>query len=411
MKLLQVDLLEEAQRKLVSMIRQIPVRTETVSLREGAYTQLAADILAPEDVPLFHRSAVDGYAVIAGDTHGASESIPAFLKVVEEVPMGRPASVKLERGQCAYVPTGGMIPEGADAMVMVEYCELTADGMVAVNQSVAAGRDIVYAGDDMKAGSVAMKAGTVLRPQEIGALAALGIGSVEVARPFRAAVISTGDELVAADREPEAGQIRESNSYAIKDQAQRAGMEVVSVGLYPDQEDVLEEGIRQAMASSDFVFLSGGSSQGKKDMTARLFEKVSDGGVCTHGLALKPGKPTILGWDGESHTVLIGLPGHPAAAFLVFELLVARSLKLVRGQRFWPCVKAKTMFNVASAPGRGTCMPVILESMEEGLQARPVLGRSGSWSILTKADGYFLLDHNQEGIKKGETVEVYLFER
>lgn len=403
--------MDEAQKKLYGFIRQIPVRTKKVSLREGAYTRLAADIPAPEDVPLFHRSTVDGYAVVAADTYGASESIPTFLKVAEEVSMGRAASVKLKSGQCAYVPTGGMIPEGADAMVMVEYCETLEDGMVAVCQPVAVGRDIVYRGDDMKEGTTVLKAGTVLRPQEIAALAALGVGTVEVEEPFRTAIISTGDELVPVDHKPEAGQIRESNSYSIKAQAERAGMEVVSTAFYPDDEAALEAGIRQAMECCDFVFLSGGSSQGKKDMTARLFDKVSGGGVCTHGLALKPGKPTILGWDRTTSTVLVGLPGHPSAASIVFELLVARTLRIHRGQRYQPYVEAKTMYNIASAPGRGTCMPVILRPGESGLEAEPVLGRSGNWSILVKADGYFLLDHNQEGIKAGETVKVYLFER
>lgn len=411
MELLQVDLMDEAQKKLSDFIGQIPVRTKKVSLREGAYTRLASDIPAPEDVPLFHRSTVDGYAVIAADTYGASESIPTFLKVVEEVMMGRAATASLKSGQCAYVPTGGMIPEGADAMVMVEYCESLDDGTVAVCQPVAVGRDIVRRGDDMKEGSIVLKAGTVLRPQEIAALAALGIDQVEVEEPFRTAIISTGDELVPVGGKPKAGQIRESNSYAIKAQAERAGMEVVSTAYYPDNEEVLEAGIRQAMECCDFVFLSGGSSQGKKDMTARLFDKVSNGGVCTHGLALKPGKPTILGWDKVSSTVLVGLPGHPSAASIVFELLVARTLRLHRGQPYQPYVEAKTMYNIASAPGRGTCMPVILHRKEEGFEAEPVLGRSGNWSILVKADGYFLLDHNQEGIKAGETVKVYLFER
>lgn len=411
MELLQVDLMDEAQKKLSGFIRRLPARTKQVPLRDGAYTRLATDVSAPEDVPLFHRSTVDGYAVVAADTYGASESIPTFLKVVEEVSMGKAATAKLKSGQCAYVPTGGMIPEGADAMVMVEYCEALEDGTVAVCQPSAVGRDIVCRGDDMKEGSIVLKAGTVLRPQEIAALAALGIDTVEVEEPFRTALISTGDELVPVDRKPEAGQIRESNSYSIKAQAERAGMEVVSTAFYPDHEEELEAGIRQAMETCDFVFLSGGSSQGKKDMTARLFDRVSNGGVCTHGLALKPGKPTILGWDETSRTILVGLPGHPSAASIVFELLVARTLKLHRGQLYQPYVEARTMYNIASAPGRGTCMPVILHQEGEGLLAEPVLGRSGNWSILVNADGYFLLDHNQEGIKAGETVRVYLFER
>ncbi len=409
MELFKVDLLEEAQEKLLSFMARIPVREETVPLTKAYGLLLAQEITAPEDVPKFSRSAVDGYAVIASDTYGASDTIPTFLTLVEEVFMGQPAKASIEHGQCAYVPTGGMIPKGADAMVMVEYCEYPSPSVVAVRQAVAVGKDIVHRGDDMKEGSVVLQNGILLRPQEIASLAALGIDCVQVRKPYRVSILSTGDELTAVNRKPKKGQIRESNSYCIRGQAIRAGMDVVCVKTYPDDEEALEQGIRSAMENSDFVFLSGGSSKGKKDLTARLLDRLSGGGVYTHGLALKPGKPTILGWDEKTHTILAGLPGHPSAAAIVFELLFARTMRKMQGRMLEPCVTAKVTHNVASAPGRGTCVPVTLRQGADGIEAEPVLGRSGSWSILVKADGYFLLDHNREGINTGETVHVYLF--
>lgn len=407
MELLQVDLVEEAQSKLKTFIEKLPPKTETISLRDAVYHCLAQDIYAPEDVPLFERSTVDGYAVIASDTYGACDSIPVFLKIVEEVGMGKESTVKLEHGQCAYVPTGGMIPKGANAMVMIEHCENFNKNTIAVYKPTAIGQDVVHIGDDMKSGSLILKAGERLKPQGIAALATLGITKVKVRKPYQVAIISTGDELLPIDCTPKNGQIRESNSYCIAAQAEKLGMQVVSIKCYKDQELELEKGICDELENCDFIFLSGGSSQGKKDMTAHLFNKISDGGVCTHGLALKPGKPTILGWDEKTRTILVGLPGHPAAASIVFELLIARTIRAMRGQLYNPYIEAKIKFNIASAPGKETCMPVILNQKETYIEAEPIFGRSGNWSILLKADGYLLMERNQEGLKAGEIIKVY----
>lgn len=259
----------------------------------------------------------------------------------------------------------------------------------------------------MKEGSLILSAGTQLRFQEIGALAAMGIETVKVYRPYTATVISTGNELTPLNRKPAACQIYDSNSYAICAQARSIGIHIVNQLLIPDQEELLRNAFETAVLTSDLVIASGGSSQGKKDMTERLFDELSDGGVFTHGLALKPGKPTILAWESKHHTVLIGLPGHPVAASTVFELLVKPAVLQKTGPE--ALIEATMSVNLASSPGRETCIPVSLVKTDHGYLAEPILGRSGLWTILTRADGYILIGHNTEGIRAGESVSVRLF--
>ena len=407
MKLLNVTTLQEAKTCLQNTISKIPRKSIEVNLSEAEGYTLSEDILSPFAIPDFRRSTVDGYAVISSNTHGATSSIPVLLDVVEEVAIGEPARSVIQPGTCAYVPTGAMIPEGADAMVMVEYCESFDETSIAVYQSVSCGTNIVLPGDDMKKDDLILRAGTVLRFQEIGALAAMGLSTVRVYEPYTATVISTGSELVSLGETPAACQIYDSNSYAICAQARSIGIRIINQLLVPDQEDLLRKVFEDAIQKSDIVIASGGSSQGKKDMTEKLFDELSGGGVFTHGLALKPGKPTILAWDQKSSTALIGLPGHPVAASTVFELLVKPAV--LQKKEPMAVISASMTVNIASSPGRETCIPVSLHKTDSGFQAEPILGRSGLWTILTKADGYILIDHNQEGIKAGETVLVYPF--
>ena len=209
MKLLQVDSIEEARAKLLEHVRDKQVETETVSLEEAAGRILARDIVSRENIPAFYRSTVDGYAVRSKDTAGATESLPVFLEVIEEVAIGTKAEKAVRPGTCAYVPTGGMIPEGADAMVMVEYSELFDESHVALYASAAYGASVVVPGEDVKEGGLLLARGTVLGSAQIGALAASGICGVEVFKPWTVTVLSTGDELVEAATQPEYGQVRD----------------------------------------------------------------------------------------------------------------------------------------------------------------------------------------------------------
>lgn len=420
MKLLKVDTIDEAREKLLNYAKALPLKTETIPLGEIAgfgFTGnlgsaqkriLAEDIYTPCDIPSFRRSTVDGYAVLSGDTAAAGETIPVFLKQAGKVSMGKAAGFSVKSGECAYVPTGGMLPDGADAVVMIEYCE-AAGNSVAIYEAVANGAGVALAGEDLKKGELLLRRGASIRPQEAGAMAAAGITHAPVFVPLKISIISTGDELVPAEEEPSPGKIRDINSYTLKAQAAARGFNVVSCRLLPDKEDMLEAAAREALAASDLLVISGGSSQGEKDNTEKIISRIAKPGVFTHGLALKPGKPTILAWDGESKTVIAGLPGHPAAAMIVFELILGWLADRLFNQTSPRPIPARISCNVPGSPGRTVCLPVILHLKDSSYTAEPIFGKSGMITTLTRADAYIFIDLNKEGLKKDEPVLVYLF--
>jgi len=410
MKLLKVDTLDEAREKLWNLVKLWTLQTETISPGEAVNSAhiLAKDLYVSADIPGFRRSTVDGYAVVSADTAAAGEAIPVFLKQSGIVSMGKPANFSIVRGECAYVPTGGMLPDGADAVVMTEYCE-SSGGSIAVYEATAPGRGMAEAGEDLRKDEMLLCRGTLIRPQEAGALAAAGLMELLVFSPLKIAIISTGDELVPPDKEPEAGEIRDINTYALKALALKRGFAVTSTQVLPDDEEQLEAALKGAILLNDIILISGGSSQGEKDSTAAVINRSAKPGVFTHGLALKPGKPAILGWDAESRTILAGLPGHPVAAMMVFELLFGwlHDKLFARPSPF--LLPALISCNVPGAPGRTVCLPVILHWEEGNYSAEPVFGKSGMITTLTRSDGYIMIDLNREGLKKGESVLVHLW--
>lgn len=410
MKLLKVDTLAQAEKKLMESFGERRIETEMVSLDCASGRVLARDVISGEMIPSFYRSSVDGYAVRSADTAGASETIPVLLTIIEEVAIGTAAHKKVESGTCVYVPTGGMVPEGADAVVMVEYCETFGASQTAVYQAVSFGKSVVIPGEDVKNGQSLLFRGTRLKPAHIGALAAAGVSTVPVYKPWRVAVLSTGDELVSLEREPAPGQVRDINTWTLTAAAEAAGFEVIIKKVLPDREELITAAVKEAMDCCDLVFISGGSSQGKKDLTCDILNKVSGGGVFTHGLALKPGKPTILGYDEKTGTILAGLPGHPAAALTVFLLLIGKLFRKLTGQPEKPGMQAVMECGLASEPGKTTCLLVRLECREGSLTACPILGKSGLITTMAAADGYVLVDMNREGLKMGERVTVYPLE-
>jgi len=407
MKLLNVDTIDEAREKILQRVTSWSLKTETIPLEKGLGRVLAEDIYSPCDIPGFRRSTVDGYAVCAADTAGAGEAVPAFLKQTGSVSMGKPADFSIRRGECAYVPTGGMLPDGADAVVMVEFAE-TAGNDVAVYEAAAPGMGMVETGEDIKNGALLLRRGTVIRPQEAGALAAAGVSAFPVFVPLNLSLISTGDELIPPDHVPRMGEIRDINTNALKALALNHGYKVISARVLPDDEAQLEQALREAVTVSDVAIISGGSSQGNKDLTADIINRVARPGVFTHGLAVKPGKPTIAGWDEESKTLLVGLPGHPVSAIMVFKLIAGwLTDTLFRKTPPLP-VPARVSCNVPGAPGRTVLQPVILHGKDEGYFAEPVFGKAGMITTLTRADGYIVIDLNKEGLKNGESVMVHL---
>lgn len=408
MNLLAVDSLEEARDKLVKVIGEKCYRTEKIHISEALGRVLAKNLEAPIMIPQFRRSTVDGYAVCAKDTWGASESTPVFLKMIGEVKIGFWAEQKLHSGECVYIPTGGMLPEGAQSVVMAEYCEIFDRDNIAIYDSIAVGKNMVEVGEDIRKEEILLKKGTQIEPRHIAALAAVGVTEVCVFKPLTITIISTGDELISPGEKREQAKIYDINTYGLATLAVKHGIKVINAYILKDQEPLLLEGITKAMKTSDIVIVSGGSSQGKKDMTREIMDTVASPGVFTHGLSLKPGKPTILAYDMRSETILAGLPGHPVAAMIVFELLILWLDRYRLGIEEDYLIPAIMETNFASSPGKTTCQLVELIKSVDGYIAKPVFGKSGLITTLSRATGYVLIDKNKEGIKAGEQVEVHL---
>jgi molybdopterin molybdotransferase len=320
--------------------------------------------------------------------------------------MGKQADFSINHGECAYVPTGGMLPAGADAVVMVEYAEAAGED-IAVYEASAPGMGMVEIGEGLRNGELLLRRGTLIRPQEAGALAAAGICKFQAFVPLSLSIISTGDELILPEHFPSLGEVRDINTTALKTLALKYGYNVISARVLPDDEARLEAAIKEAV-TSDVVIISGGSSQGDKDFTANVINKVARPGVFTHGLAVKPGKPTILGWDEESKTLFAGLPGHPVSAMMIFEIIFGNLIDTLFSKTPPFPVPARVSCNVPGSPGKTLLQPVILHVDEEGYLAVPVFGKAGMITTLTRADGFIIIDLNKEGLRNGEQVMVHL---
>jgi len=408
-ELFQARTVKEA-RELLGVHIKTGYRAERVPLLEALGRRLAEDVTAVDDVPGFDRSTMDGFAVRARDTFGASESLPAYLDVTGEVLMGREAAGDLGVGQAWRIPTGGMLPPGADAVAMIEYTEELDDRTIGVTKPVAPGDHMVRAGEDIAAGSKVLPAGHVLRPQDLGVLAAVGLTEVPVARPVRVGIISTGDEVVEPHEPPGPGQVRDINSYTLYGLAAGAGAQARIYGIVLDSFDLLQEKLQQAVAECDLVLLSGGSSVGARDVAAKVLDTLGSPGVLFHGISIKPGKPTVGAVvDGKP---VFGLPGHPVSAMVVFELLVTPLLKhgvYVDDPLEFP-VRARMKRNMRSAAGREDYIRVRLNREGGEITADPVLGKSGLISTMVRAGGLARIPVEKEGVEAGECVEVKLFE-
>jgi len=389
------------------LLEQLPAETavEDVDTDSALDRVLARDVASPADLPTFARSTMDGFAVRATDTFGASEGLPAYLRLVGEVLMGRAADADLTTGDCVRIATGGMLPPAADAVVMVEQTQEASDGTIEVLRAVAPGENVVQVGEDVRTGDPILRRGQQLRPQDIGGLGALGITRVCAARRLRVGIVSGGDELVDPLHEPGPGQIRDINSYTLAALVRRAGHEPCLAGIVPDEYTALEAAARQALASSDVVILSAGSSVSTRDMTATVIESLGSPGVLVHGVSLKPGKPTILAMcEGKA---VFGLPGNPVSCMVTFDLFVAPTLAHLSGADTTPrrTVTARLARNIASATGREDYIQVRLE---DGA-AIPVFGKSNLIFTLIRADGMLKIPLDVGGLAAGAQVEVVLF--
>ena len=375
-----------------------------VRLDEAIGRVLAEDVRAGEYVPDFDRSTVDGYAVRAADTFGCSDAIPAILTLRGEVLMGQGADLTLNAGECCAVPTGGAIPRGADCAVMVEYTENYGDGTIGIAKPGAPGQNMIFRGDDVFPGKTVLEKGRRLSAQDIGALAAIGRAEVPVTRRLRVGVISTGDELVPPDTVPGAGQVRDVNAPMLCAMLKAFGAESVSYGIVKDNEALLWEKVHKAVSECDAVLLSGGSSVGVKDASCRIIESM--GQLLLHGIAMKPGKPTIMGMTADGKPV-VGLPGHPVAAYFVTKLFVLPLLARMEGRKSNNyTVTAKLTESVGANHGRAQYGCVRLERRDGELLAHPVRSKSGLITTLAGADGFFCIDRDCEGLPKDAEIQV-----
>ncbi len=409
MKLLKVDTIEEAKNKMDMHFQDFFLKTEKIPLHNAVGRILAEDVDSPIDLPEFDRATVDGYALLSKDTFGAGESLPVFLDVIGKVDIGKDTALHIDSGKAAYVPTGGMIPEGADGMVMIEYVEHLDEYTIAVYDSIAPGDGIIRRGDDVKKGEHILSKGKKLKPQDIGFLAAVGIAEINVFRKPKVGILSTGDELVCPGEKVEFGQIRDINTYTLSAMVEEAGGAVCYQAIVEDDFQKLTEAVQHAAKESDLILISGGSSAGIKDMTAQVIDSLGEPGVFVHGLAIKPGKPTIIG--KAAGIPIFGLPGHPISAMMIFKVIVEYLLNkgFFRSNREDILIQAICDANIHASPGKETYQMVALEkNNEQQYIARPIHGKSGAISLWMKAQGYIRIGQNQEGIQKGEKVEVVL---
>ncbi|MCM1992546.1 gephyrin-like molybdotransferase Glp [Oceanirhabdus seepicola] len=397
-------------KKMLNEAFEKTVECEEVDIKKAIGRIISKDIVSSINLPSFRRSTVDGYAVTSRDTAGASESIPAIMTLKGEVIMGKAPLCNLALpGECVYVPTGGMLPEGSDAVVMIEYTDKLDEETILINSPVAYGDNVVQIGEDIKNEEKVLQKGTKLRPYEIGMLSSLGIGNVQVYKKPKIAIISTGDEIVGCDEKPKLGQVRDINSYILSSAVLEDGGEPINYGVIKDSFEDLKNTVDDALDKCDIVLISGGSSVGKKDQTLKVINALEESEVLVHGISIKPGKPTIIAKTGDK--VVFGLPGHPLSCTVVYKVIVNHYINKITNYKYedYP-VLCKFPINYHSAKGREEYLPVILESTENGeIIANPVFSKSGLITGFTKAWGYVKINKNDEGIKEGQTVYAYKF--
>lgn len=400
--MLKVVSTAEADKIIEEAFSSYCIDEEEVEISSLEGRILSKDVISSENVPVFDRVTVDGYAIVAADSYGSSESMPAQLENIGEILMGKTAEGAVASGKCMKISTGGMLPTGADSAVMVENTEELFDGTVLVYKSVSPFENVTKCGDDVREGQRVLSEGTKLSSKHIGVLASLGITRVFCTKKLKVGIISSGDEVVDISEKPSGGQVRDVNSHILSALCKEHGCECKLYGIVPDCYEALYKKTKAAAEECDIVLLSGGSSAGARDMTVKVISDLGE--VFLHGIAMKPGKPTIVGRiKGKA---VFGLPGHPAAAYFTamrfVTPLVDRIYKYKNRQK---TVKALTATNISSNHGREEFIPVRLD----GEIAHPIFRKSGVISLLCQADGYIVIDRNKEGLKKDEEVTVILF--
>jgi len=398
---------------VLALRRTFPVAaTEEVALGEAVGRVLAEAVRSDVDLPDFRRATMDGYAVQGASTFGASEGNPAYLSLRGAVPMGQDPDFAVGPGEAARIATGGMLPAGADSVIMIEHTEAVDDALIEAYRSVAPGQNMVEVGEDVARGQEILSPGRLIRPQEAGLLAAFGRGRVSVFRRPVVAIVSTGDEVVPVDQVPGPGRIRDINTYTLAGLVASAGGVALPLGIVRDDPQDLRTKCVLALAQADMVLISGGSSVGTRDFTIEVLSGLPAAEILVHGIAISPGKPTILARVGQKP--FWGLPGHVVSAMVVFEVVVRPFIEhqagVAGGLRLQRRLPARLTRNLASAQGRTEFVRVRIIEQNGELWAQPVLGKSGLIHTMVQADGLVRIGQNTEGLEKGSPVAVMPFQ-
>lgn len=392
--------------------RAVPEVIETASALDRV---TFSAVVAPHDLPMFSRSTVDGYALRAEDSFGARESLPAYLKLEGEVLMGRVPTFKVSPGACALIHTGGMLPEGTNAVVMLENTQLVKESEIEILYAVAPGENVILAGEDVHEGEQVLPAGCLIRPAEIGGLMALGITQVTVSKRPIVGIISTGDEVVHPKVDPKPGQVRDINSYTMSSLVEKAKGTPRLYGIISDKADELEQVARSALHDCDLLLITAGSSASARDITVSVIQKLGEPGVLVHGIGIRPGKPTILAacqpGSADHAKPVIGLPGNPVSAYVIATLFVQPVIDYLAGIRqlkIRPWIEARLSMNLASQAGREDWVSVHLEETQDGWIAHPIFSKSNLIFSLVRAQGLAYIPPEATGSSAGESIKVLI---
>jgi len=386
---------------------------EVVDIKTALHRILAEEVVAPVNLPGFNRSTMDGYAIGAEDSFGATDSLPSYLKIVGEIKMGAKPEFKINPGESAKISTGGMLPEGANAVMMVEYTEQIDDTTIEARRSISPWENVVREDEDLKTGEIILRKGSRLRSQDIGVLAGIGKTNIKIYREPKIAIISTGNEIIPAEGEPRIGQIRDINSYTLGACIEEAGGIPVYRGIIKDEVILVEQEIKKTIKEDkvEAVIISGGSSVGVRDVTLEVLNRLGKPGVLIHGVSVKPGKPTILAI--ADNRPIFGLPGHPVSAMIIFDLFVRPLISLLQGGQYnynsAKEIEAELTCNIVSDSGREDYVRVFVYKEGEKYYAEPILGKSGLISTMVRASGLIKIGLNIEGVEKGSKVVAKLF--
>ncbi|MDU7650753.1 MAG: molybdopterin molybdotransferase MoeA [Anaerococcus vaginalis] len=403
MDLLDVVKIDEAIDLQVSLMEKIGYKKkiQMKTCHSLGYV-LAKDLISKDNLPCFRKSTMDGYAINYKDSLGATDSIPSMLKVVEEIQMGHIPQKKLKRGEASKIYTGGMVPEGADAVLPIEFTEILSEKLISISKPVVFMENIIDIGDDSKVGDIYEKEGKIIDPETIAMVASLGYEKIEVYDKLKCKILSTGDEIIPVNAKLVPGKSRDINSYMLYSLLKKMGIDVLSMKHLEDDKDLIKKELEEDL---DLIIISGSSSKGNKDFVPEISKELNPG-MIYHGISIKPGKPTSL--SQNNNTMILGLPGNPISAYAVFRTIFQKAYEKYFKIEENLKIKCKIKRNIANTSAKTMICLVEIKKEGDELVASPIFGFSNNISLLKKAKGYIVIDEYVEGIKENEKVWVNL---